>query len=196
MAMAGSVANGQGQLIDYRGRLLNHMNLVHRPGERQLVSKLFIALGCEVRDTGEPYLFISIAPGNKDLLNNILFATEATPEQWRFEQELQRALTDYLPLAQAYAAFAQKFRTHPQRGTHFGIRYSSFAKLEATLSHLETELDPELKTRVQVVGVFRPNNPGSPTEQVMQAFLETDVVTTGSLSIAQHIELQAQRLEG
>jgi hypothetical protein len=132
----------------------------------------------------------------RGLLNNILFATEATPEQWRFEQELQRALTDYLPLAQAYAAFAQKFRTHPQRGPHFGIRYSSFAKLEATLSHLETELDPELKTRVQVVGVFRPNNPGSPTEQVMQAFLETDVVTTGSLSIAQHIELQAQRLEG
>ena len=68
MAMAGSVANGQGQLIDYRGRLLNHMNLAHRPGERQLVSKLFIALGCEVRDTGEPYVFISITPGNKDLL--------------------------------------------------------------------------------------------------------------------------------
>jgi hypothetical protein len=194
--MEGSVTNGEGQLIDYRGRLLNHMNLVHRPGERQLVSKLFSALGCDVLDTGQPYLFISIAPGNKDLLNNILFATEATPEQWRFEQELQRALADDQSLAQAHAAFAQKFRSHPQRGTHFGIRYPSFAQLEATLARLETDLEPELKTRLQVVGIFRPGTPGSPTERVMQAFLETDVVTTGSLSIAQHIELQAQPLEG
>ena len=114
--MEDSVANGQGQLIDYKGRLLNHMNLVHRPGERQLVSKLFTALGCEVRDTGEPYLFISIAPGNKDLLNNILFATEATPEQWRFEQELQRVLADDRPLAQAYAAFAKIFAPIPSEG--------------------------------------------------------------------------------
>ena len=104
-------------------------------------------------------------------------------------------MADDRPLARL-CRLRKNFRTHPQRGTHFVIRYPSFTKLDDTLAHLETELAPELKTGVQVVGVFRPGTPGSPTEQVMQAFLETGVVTTGSLSIAQHIVLQAQRLEG
>jgi hypothetical protein len=39
-------------LTNYKGRLLNHVELVYWPGERHLVGKLFTALGCTVIDGG------------------------------------------------------------------------------------------------------------------------------------------------
>jgi hypothetical protein len=184
--------NDQAQLLDYRGGLLNHVSLIYRPGERHLAAKLFNAVGCEVHDRGELYLYISIVPGNPDLTNNVLFAGEATPEQWRFDQELQNALASDTPMAQAYAAFVQRYRRMPARASHFGIRYPSFALLEQTLENFQTRLDPELKGRVEVAGVFRPNESGSFSDRVMQVFLKTDIVATGSLAIGSNIELQAQ----
>jgi hypothetical protein len=153
---------------------------------------LFSTVGCEVHDRGELYLYISIVPGNRDLTNNVLFAGEATPEQWRFDQELQKALASDTPMAHAYAAFVQRYRRMPARASHFGIRYPSFARLEDTLENLETRLDPELKDRVEVAGVFRPKESGSFSDRVMQVFLKTDIVATGSLAIGSNIELQAQ----
>jgi hypothetical protein len=54
--------NGQAGLLDYRGGLLNHVSLIYRPGERHLAAKLFNAIGCEVHERGELYLYISIVP--------------------------------------------------------------------------------------------------------------------------------------
>ena len=42
--------------LNYKGRLLNHVEMVYRPGERHLVTKLFTALGCTVIDTGATHL--------------------------------------------------------------------------------------------------------------------------------------------
>jgi hypothetical protein len=45
---------------------------------------------------------------------------------------------------------------------------------------------------VQVTGVYRPGDPGSVDPRVIQAFLRTDVVSTGLLLAGQQIELQVR----
>jgi hypothetical protein len=181
-------------LVNYKGRLLNHIEMVYRPGERHLVTKLFTALGCNVTDTGHTHLAIALGATDKYMLNNTVYASEVTPEQWRLEQQLGRALEGESPLAAAYAGYDDKFRHDPQLTSHFGIRYPSFEALEETLKHLENDLDPELAGRVQIKGVFRPGQPGSYVDFIMQAFIKTDIAASGLLTFGQHIELQAQRL--
>lgn len=180
-------------LLNYKGRLLNHVEMVYWPGERHLVTKLFTALGCKVTDTGATHLFIAVGTPDKYGLNNSLYASEVTKEQLQLEEQLKKALQGESPLAAAYAGYDDKFRRHPQLTSHFGIRFPSFAKLEETLSELENNLDPELAGRVQIKGVFRPGAPGSYTNLVMQAFIKTDIAASGLLTFGQHIELQAQR---
>jgi hypothetical protein len=180
--------------VNHQGRLLNHIEMIYRPGERHLVSKLFTALGCNVIDTGHTHLVVALGAPDKYMLNNTVYASEVTPEQWRLEQQLSRALEGESPLAAAYTGYDDKFRRDPQLTSHFGIRYPSFEALEETLKHLENGLDPELVGRVQIKGVFRPGGPGSYVDYIMQAFIKTDIAASGLLTFGQHIELQAQRL--
>jgi hypothetical protein len=190
------MANIEGQAqecLHYEGRLLNHLELVYRPGERHLVIKLFTALGCTVIDTGATHLGISVNFTDVFPRNNALYASEVTPEQWALEQLLQKALEGGSPLSGAYAGYEEKFRRHPQMTSHFGIRHPSFEALEETVSHLQKNLDPELKGRVQLKGIFRPGDPGSYGKSLMQAFLKTDIAASGLITFGQHIELQAQR---
>jgi hypothetical protein len=52
--------------------------------------------------------------------------------------------------------------------------------------------NPELAGRVSVSGVFRPGDPGSYTDTMVQAFVRTDVIASGLLTFGQHVELQWQ----
>ncbi len=182
-----------GELLNYKGRLLNHLEMVYRPGERHLVTKLFTALGCTVIDTGGSHLGISVNPTEEFPRNNALYASEVTPEQWELERLLQKALEGGSALSAAYAGYEEKFRRHPQMTSHFGIRFPSFDAVEEVVSHLQDNLDAELKGRVQLKGIFRPGGPGSYSDSVMQAFIKTDVAASGLITFGQHIELQAQR---
>ena len=194
--MASTVAssNPQQELIDQKGRLLNHIEMVHRPGERHLVIKLFRALGCDVQDIDNFHLPIPMGGPDRFMLNNVVYASEVTKEQWQFEEQLQKAIAGESALSQAYANYDQKFRRNPQYTFHFGIRYPSFGHLEETIAHLQNELDPELKGRVEIEGIYRPGEPGSMADIVMQAFIRTDILAAGLITLGQHIELQAQRL--
>jgi hypothetical protein len=180
--------------LSYKGRLLNHLEMVYRPGERHLVTKLFTTLGCTVTDSGHTHLGIAVGATDKFGLNNAMYASEVTPEQWALEQLLKKALADGSPLAAAYAGYEEKFRRNPQLTAHFGIRYPSFEALEETLARLENHLDPELVGRVQIKGIFRPGDPGSMSSFIMQSFIKTDVAASGLITLGQHIELQAQRI--
>jgi hypothetical protein len=194
MANLDEQAQAQG-FLSYKGRLLNHLEMVYRPGERHLVNKLFTALGCTVTDTGHTHMGIAVGATDKYGLNNALYASEVTPEQWALELQLQKALESGSALAAAYAGYEEKFRRHPQLTSHFGIRYPSFDALEKTLDHLQNGLDPELAGRVRIKGIFRPGDPGSYTDFIMQAFIKTDIAASGLITFGQHIELQAQRTE-
>lgn len=182
-----------GEFLNYKGRLLNHLEMVYRPGERHLVTKLFTALGCTVIDTGGTHLGISVNPTEEFPRNNALYASEVTPEQWALEQLLQKALEGGSALSAAYAGYEEKFRRHPQMTSHFGIRFPSFDAVEQVVSHLQDNLDAELRGRVQLKAIFRPGGPGSYSDSVMQAFIKTDIAASGLITFGQHIELQAQR---
>ena len=43
---------------------------------------------------------------------------------------------------------------------------------------------------MKLAGVFRPGDDGSVSEELVQAFVSTDVVAAGMLAFPQHIELQ------
>lgn len=180
------------QLVDEKGRFLNHAELVYRPGERKLVSRVFEALGCVAIETGGPYLVIQIDPGQGDFLNNVLYASEVSAEQWTFETLLQKQIGSSGELAAAYGAYEALRTAQPQRTTHFGIRMASAAELEQTLERIASLKDPELDGRLQLSGVFRPGDPGALSDALIQAFVRTDVCASGLISLGQHIELQAQ----
>ena len=42
-----------GRLTDYRGRMLNHVEVLYRPGDRELATRFLETLGCTVVDTGQ-----------------------------------------------------------------------------------------------------------------------------------------------
>ena len=82
----------------------------------------------------------------------------------------------------------------PESVSHFGIRYTSFAKLKRALTQLDERLDPELHGRLKVVQVSNlPAGTSFLTEDVMSAFVVTDVIAAGLLTLGQTIELQAQQ---
>ena len=178
-------------------RQLNHVELVYRPGERAHAARFFELLGCRVIDSGGTFLSAFVDAGTRDRLNNALYASEVTPEQW----ELDRALLDQIQrddlgrdgdVGAAARSYLDRVAHEPQRSFHFGIRYPTLELLEATLAAVEAagRADPELAGRVAVSGVFRPGDPGSYTDVMVQAFVKTDVIAAGLLALGQHVELQ------
>ena len=65
-------------------------------------------------------------------------------------------------------------------------------------ANIDTVVDLEnLKSKLQKwhrEGFFRPGDPGSYTDFIMQSFIKTDVAASGLITFGQHIELQAQRI--
>jgi hypothetical protein len=63
----------------YEGNLLNHIEALYRPGERDLAMELVEALGCSVSDTGfkgdgtESFLAIHPNPADPDIRNNAFY---------------------------------------------------------------------------------------------------------------------------
>jgi hypothetical protein len=186
------------QLVDYAGRAVNHLATFYWPGERHLAVKVYEALGCRVSDTtfGERNqgLVIHVEPHQNDLVNNVIYATEVTMVQWQFERELRVALGEREALARAFATYSAQGQNQPESVTHFGIRYASFPKLKVTLKQLEESLDPELHGRLKIAQVSHlPAGTAFLTEDVISAFVVTDVIAAGLLTLGQTIELQAQQ---
>ena len=123
------------QLVDHAGRTVNHLATFYQPGEQHLAVKVYQALGCRVSNTtfgeGNQGLVIHVEPDEDDLVNNVIYAAEATPVQWQFEEELRGALGEREALARAFATYSAQRESQPESVTHFGIRYTSFAKFEA-----------------------------------------------------------------
>lgn len=168
-------------------RMLNHVEMAYRPGERELAKLVFELLGCEHRDSGGPFLSVRVDPATGDFLDNAIYASEVTPEQWGFEQTLARSLD-----GEAGRSYLELLARAPQRAFHFGIGFAALESWEAAVARIADAGDnhPELGGRIGVRAVFRPGDPGSFGDTFVQAFVHTDVVAAGFLTIGQHIELQ------
>jgi hypothetical protein len=182
-------------------RFLNHTELVYAPGDRSLARDLFRALGCRVLDPQEeegppelgpaagPYLIVFVDPGSTDLIDNVMYASEVTPAQWAFEEELRRFLDQRPQAAASRQTFLDRFGEAPQAMTHFGLAMSE-DQLEKALVRIEETA--ALAGRVRVSGPYRPGEAGSVDPRVIQAFLYTDIVSGNLLVGGQQIELQVR----
>jgi len=173
-------------------RLLNHVELVHRPGERELAKEVFELVGCTPLDSGGEFVSNMVVPMTENRPDNVLYVSEVTPEQWALEEALGAALNEDTPLRSASQAYLARLKREPQRAFHFGIRCEDRAAWEEILDGIRAipETRPHLKERLVVSGVFFPGDPGAYSQRMAQAFLWTDVVASGLLTIGQHIELQ------
>jgi len=172
-------------------RRISHAELVYRPGERALARRVFEVLGCRVVDRGGEFFTAMVEPEITDWVTNVLYASEVTPEQWAFEQAAFGATADEHTIA-AKASWQARLREDPQHSFHFGLRLPTEAALARTLDGIREAgaADGDLAGRIEVSGVFRPGDPGAATDTMVQAFVRTDVVACGLLSLGQHIELQ------
>lgn len=173
-------------------RALNHVELVHAPGERALAAEVFELIGCGVRDSGGTFLTAVVEPGAPASSNNVLYVSEVTPEQWAMEEALRASLGAEGPLQEATEAYLARLKREPQRSFHFGIRCEDRDRFEERLAAVRAvpETHPHLAGRIAVSGVFFPGDPGAYTDRMAQGFLWTDVIASGLLSLGQHIELQ------
>jgi hypothetical protein len=182
-------------------RQLNHAELFYAPGERALARELFRALGCRVLDPQEergpsdlgpaagPYLIVFVDPASADLIDNVLYASEVAPEQWAFEQELRSRLGADRSLRERFNAYQQNFERYPQGMTHLGLAMAA-AQLEAAVARLASEA--AFAGRLRLRGPYRPGEPGSVDARVIQAFVHTDILSSGLLVAGQQLELQAR----
>lgn len=173
--------------------------MVYRPGERALAARVFELFGMCVVDTGGEWMSARVDPTVADVANNACYASQVTPEQWRLEQSLAAVMTQSSEHAArgdeevgaAARAYVDRVRGEPQRSFHFGIRYLERDDFDETLSRVRAaESDPEFAGRVALLGVFDPNEAGALAPGMFQAFVRTDVVAGGLLTLGQLVELQ------
>jgi hypothetical protein len=172
-------------------RHLNHIEMVHAPGERHLAIRVFELLGgrISVSAAGTPIaLDVASQLVGRFPHDNAIYVSEITPEQWEFEQSLRDTLHRDGRLRSLHESYVANVRDQPQKSFHFGIRFESLEALEERVEAInEAGADTELKGRMAVSGVYRP---GTYTTSMTQAFVWTDVVASGLLLTGQHIELQ------
>ena len=180
---------------DGRSRL-NHVEMVHRPGERALATRVFETLGMRVRDTGGTWFYAFVDPAVSDYSNNACYASEVTSEQWALEQAITASLagdgnTGSERVGGSARAYIDRVQADPQRSFHFGIRYRERDDFDAVLERVRgAQDDPDLAGRLALAGVYHPDEPGAYAPNMIQAFVRTDVVAAGLLSLGQLIELQ------
>jgi hypothetical protein len=180
-------------LTEYKGGLLNHLEMLCPRGERYLAITLFEMLGCTVHSkAGSKVALVFPEASELDRINNVIYLSEVRDQQWELERLIEDRLRSDEELRKAIERYDTKARTDPHGTPHFGLRYSSFASLEAILDRLEHHLPDELDGRV-TVEIIRPDDPRSLNPNLIQAFVRTDVVCVGLFPFGQLIELQGQR---
>ena len=148
-----------------------------------------------VLDNGGPWMFAHVDPEIGDTANNACYASEMTPEQWALEQALAAAIAaegdDASEVGSGAAGYLARLRGEPQRSFHFGVRLFDRDDFDATLDRIRAvDADPDLAGRVELIGVYDPDEPGALAPGMIQAFVRTDVVAAGLLTFGQHVELQ------
>lgn len=175
---------------------LNHVELLHRPGERDLAIGFFEALGCVTEDLtagfGATRRITGIFAGTtaRDALNNVLYLSEFRQPELQLDDLLHRLMKDDDELRSAIERHDQ-VRSRPGDVTHFGLRYPSSDELAAVFHRLQNELPPELAERVTVYPATTVPLPSLGVDAT-QGFVHTDVVGTGLFPFGQLVELQVQ----
>jgi hypothetical protein len=156
---------------------LNHIELFYRCGEANMVERILVALGCEVR-RGDGWI----------IADERMFVTEISPEQ----DLVERWIDAHRHVVEGLSALVQRVREHPATCPHLGIGYEGLTDWRLAIDRIESlcEQHPRLKEGVEVVRVVSPGDAESYADNLHQAFVLTDVFGGGFLRLGQVIELQ------
>ena len=185
-------------IAEYRGNMLNHVEALYRPGDRDIAIELGEVLGCVVVDTGidagqgSTFLAVHPNPDDLDVDNNAFYLSEITPEHAAVEEVLEGAQRADAGLRERVARYRAKALSWPFSIPHFGLRYQDEAEIEAVAQRFARASD-RLKARARI-NVIRPGDDGALT-LFTQGFVYQDVVVAGSFLLGQLIELQYQAPE-
>lgn len=177
-------------------RFLNHVELLHRPGELELALDFFDTLGFAHKELTDVFgatrriTGIFASSGEQDAMNNVLYLSEFRQPERQIDDLLRRMMKDE-PELRAAITEHEELRSKPGDVTHFGLRYESPQELEAVIDRLRNDLPQQLAGRVSV---FEPTAVPLPKLGVLatQGFVHTDAIGTGLFPFGQLIELQAQ----
>jgi hypothetical protein len=177
-------------------RRLNHVEFVHRPGDRELTIALFDALGCasHVNDTPPYGAYVVVDLDGSPHGVNDMFVSEAEPAQLALEDALGRAMAVAgSEAAQAREAFRAFLKDKPYRATHVGLRIPSVGVLDEVVARLEALRAGPLAGRLELGGFMSrtAEESAAMSAPLKQLWLWTDVFSTGLCVIGQQIELQA-----
>ncbi len=166
--------------------MVNHAEMVYRPGDREAARALFETMGCAVGELpGFPWLIINIdaSVGGALTADNIMYANESTPAQQNLEAALEEAIAANPNLAEKLERYKAIRLARPQYVHHFG---ASVATHEDWLSRVEALQDananhPLLRGRIEV-DVREPGHPGA-LGPLSQAFIHSDIIQVAPLQM-------------
>jgi hypothetical protein len=162
-------------------RRITHVELLHAPGERLLAARVFELLGCTVVDSGGHWFTAFVDANLRDWANNVFYASEAPAAQLEIEAGF----------ADSVDSWTEMVRAAPQQSPHFGLRVGSAQEHREIVGRIRAcANDPELRGRVEVLGVFSHDAPDAIATNMDQAFIWTDVIASGPLGLGQVIEVQ------
>lgn len=163
-------------------RRLTHVEFLHAPGERGLAARVFELLGCTVSDSGGHWFTAFIDTNLRDYANNSFYASEAPAEQLAIEASLPDSVE----------AWVEMIRATPQKSPHFGLRVGTIEEHQEIIDRIGDASinDPELRGRIEVLGLFPHDAPDAIATNMDQAFIWTNVVASGPLRLGQVIEVQ------
>jgi hypothetical protein len=180
-------------IAEYTGNLLNHVEALYRPGERELAVEFVEMLGCTVTDTGFPSVagttFLAVHPNPRDLNveHNVFYISEVNPEHLAIDTMLREHVDENPKLRAQMDKYLERAHGMPFGIPHFAMRYRSPAEIDAIEQRLAA--NPRLKDRYHL-RVYRPGEEGA-AMPIIQGFIHQDVIVSGTFLLGQLIELQS-----
>jgi len=191
--------SGVDTIAEYRGGLLNHLEALYRPGDRDLAIEFVEALGCTTTDTGfeteTGSSYISVHPfgADADPLNNVFYVSEMLPRQVELEDLIRDRIEGDAAIQEALAGYREKAKSFPFGIPHFGLRYPSEEALTPVIDRLRNRLSPALSARVSVDELPPLEEKVEGFPDIKQVFVYTDVFGVGGAAYGQLLELQVER---
>jgi hypothetical protein len=164
--------------------LLNHVEMVYQPGDREAAQAFFETMGFAVSDLpGGPWLVITVDPETPGV-DNVMYANEPTPAQKNLEAALEQAIANDSELADTLDRYRSIRRAHPQYVFHFGASVPTHEEWQARVERLQeaNNSHPLLEGRLDIK-ISEPGLPGA-LGPLSQAFIYTDILACGPFALA------------
>lgn len=173
-----------------RPRTINHVELVYPAGGKEAARAALELLGLTVSEGG-PWLAAVVDPDTANFVDDIIFASEVTPAQQRFEEAFANAVEADAQLASTLERYLEVRGQHPQFPFHFGLSVPTHEEWDQRVREIEkaSREHPLLAGRIEVAGRFEPGDPGAIT-YLSQAFIRTSALASETLRLGMQIELQ------